>query len=359
LGTTSQQSRLRNLYPIIDANVLVIGHRGVFGQDELFVKEDVSRIPTDPSTVDKWGTSGGMGDRIDTFINRGIEVIADDRRRYLWNQGYSSIGGLNFNYDVVVNPEGRVQQVLGAWSAERAVEPSWLQPADLIMLPEAIVGLIRGAGRGVMWVIARWAASRAAARGTARELTEVAVDGFRRSGPVTAEEMEAHLHDVVANRPELATLMRGAGMDGEALRRQTLQALKDWEYLQGRSVRIVDNGAVQSVAGARNFASLRPNGELWIEKQVIDDTVEFEVHIRPGDVIRERIGEGRFEDVTSKARYFFGEVKHELAADALAGRGGVLDGSVLAHVGPNFSRANNSLFYLEAAIDRGDIVVLR
>jgi hypothetical protein len=187
----------------------------------------------------------------------------------------------------------------------------------------------------------------------------VVVNAFRRSGTLTQEEMEAHLHDVLANRPELVGLMAGPGMNNDLLARRTIQALQNWEDLYTRSVRWVDNGAVQSVAGARNFASLRPNGELWIERQVSNDAMELEIHIRPGDVIRERIGEGRFEDYRSKAWFFFDEVKHELAADALVGHGGTLDGTVLAHLGPSFMSTRGSLFPLEAAIDRGAVVVPR
>ena len=170
--------------------------------------------------------------------------------------------------------------------------------------------------------------------------------------------MQAHLHDAIMHRPELARLMGGAGMDGEMLRRQTLQALEDWQELYGRNVRWVENGAVQSISKPRNFFSLRPNGELWIEKQASTDAMELETHIRPGDVIRERLGEGRFEDYRSKARWFFHEVRHELAADALAGRGGGLDGTVLAHVGPTYSSTTSSLHFLEGTIDRGAVVVV-
>jgi hypothetical protein len=336
--------------PVIDANILVVGHRGIFSGGEIFVKKP--RYPSEQGDDD-----------VDSLLDRGFEVMAEGRTQYqrqYVSQDYPALddlGGRSMAYDLVTDPEGRVKHILAKWATEGSAEPSWLQPADLLVIPALIAGLAKGAGRGVMWIIARRAASRAAARGASRELAEVVVNGFRRSGTLTQEEMEAHLHDVLANRPELVGLMAGPGVNNDLLARRTVQALQNWEDLYTRSVRWVDNGAVQSVAGPRNFASLRPNGELWIEKQVSNDAMELEIHIRPGDVIRERIGEGRFEDYTNKARFFFDEVKHELATDALVGHGGTLDGTVLAHLGPSFSRIRGSLFLLEAAIDQGAVVV--
>jgi hypothetical protein len=71
------------------------------------------------------------------------------------------------------DPEGRVKHILAKWATEGSAEPSWLQPADLLVILAVIAGLAKGAGRGVMWIIARRAASRAAARGASRELAEV------------------------------------------------------------------------------------------------------------------------------------------------------------------------------------------
>jgi hypothetical protein len=210
--------------PVIDANFLVVGHRGIFTNDEIFVRKSdfYSEVRAENAAYDN--------DPRDTFtrlLDKGIEIFAAPAATPNYDD-YMLIESRNMDYDLVVDPDGFVHHVLAGWSTEAAVEPSWLQPADLIMIPKAIIGLVRGAGRGVMWMIARRAASRAASRGAARELTEVVLDGFRRNGPMTAEEMDAHVRDVIANRPELARLMGGAGLDGEPLRRQMLHALEDW-----------------------------------------------------------------------------------------------------------------------------------
>jgi hypothetical protein len=339
--------------PVIDANILVVGHRGTFSGGDIFAKKPL--YPMEQGDDD-----------IDSLMDRGFEVMVEGRNHYraqYVNQGYPTIdsrGGRSMSYDVVTDPEGRVKHVLAKWANEGSAEPSWLQPADLLVIPAVMSALAKGAGRGVMWIIARRAASRAvAAGGAARELTDVLLYAFRRNGSLTAEEMQAHLHEVFANRRELRVLMAGAGLDNEPLARQTIRALNRWEDLYGRSVRFVDNGVVQKLEGARNFASLRPNGELWIEKQVSNDVMELEIHGGAGGVFRERLGEGRWDRYATKARFLFDEVTHELAADALAGRGGILDETVLAHLGPHFTKHGNALFFVESSIERGAVVVVQ
>jgi len=196
--------------------------------------------------------------------------------------------------------------------------------------------------------------SRAAVRDVVAERT--AVGAGRITGPVTAEQMETYLQDVVANRPELAKLMRAAASDGAELTKQTLQALEDWQYLHGRNVRWVENGVVQRLEGSApgNYLSLRPNGELWIERQVSNGTRDLQNHFKS-------VG-GRWDSVTATleegttgAKFFHRQVTHELVADALVGKGGKFTGQDLAFVGQSFRRTNNALFLLENAIQMGSL----
>ena len=49
-------------------------------------------------------------------------------------------------YDLVADPEGKVKQILARWATEAGAESSWLQPADLLVIPAVISALAEGPG---------------------------------------------------------------------------------------------------------------------------------------------------------------------------------------------------------------------
>jgi len=321
--------------PLVDANILVVGYRGQFRSDEIFVKSEDAR-------VSEFGVSG-----VSEFIERGVEVFADAilRDEYL-SRGYrNDLAIPEVIWDVLTDPEGRVVAVLGARDVPN-VEASWVTPLDLIAIPRLIFGL----GKGAVALITGALARRAARRAAARELTEVIPFAFRRTGALTAEDMQAHLDDVIANRPELARLLGAAGTDGEVLRRQVYKALEDWQYLYGRNVMRVPNGFVQTWRGNENLLTLEGD-LLFVEEQVLDGTREIQVF--EWGTGRE-LGTRSIDAEESTARFLYRQVTHELSADALVGHGGDI-GQYLAYTTGVGGFIYNALFLLENGIRGGNV----
>jgi hypothetical protein len=323
--------------PVINASILVVGHRGRFTSDQIFVPK----------------SARGNYNLGSIISGKDVEVFADAYNYdYYIRKGLETFGQPQQRFDLLVDPEGRVYGVFSKQDID-GIEASWVTPLDLIEIPRLILALPK-AGRAIIAMIARRLARREVADGVARELSVVINNHFRRSGPVTAEEMEIHLHDVLDNRPELVRLMRAASSNGEALQRATLSALEEWQRLYGRNVRWVENGAVQRLTNApENLMSLQ-NGELWIEKQMSTASRDIEVHFKSGGGGWERATKSVGED-ESKSKFFHRQVTHELSADALMGRGGTITGNDVAFIAPNFSNTNNAHFYLENAVLGGKV----
>jgi chromosome segregation ATPase len=167
---------------------------------------------------------------------------------------------------------------------KEALKPALFNPLDLITIVRLVIAGLTAAGVLIgLRTLARRRAGRALAAAGRRELAERVADpaATRVIGSVTVEQTEQHLTAVLARHPELSRLMRAQRLNHEALQREVLAALEEWEGA-GRLVQQVENGAVQRLTKTPgNYMSLQGN-TLQIEKQVLDQSRTLHVWQREG-----------------------------------------------------------------------------
>jgi hypothetical protein len=346
--------------PVVDMQKLVVGYVGSFdtgGQTQIFVP------PNLPKDIEAEG--------LPKLVSRGVRVLAHQYvTDWISHQGArihnpaikDTYVGLTrrlgvrpldagpASWDLVTDIEGNVVQIAGGRTRDNSITPHWVTPIDLVMIPKLVGGI-------VIKTLFRKSSYSAAVRGIPQELGVQIVSrvASRRVGPVSAREMEQHLLEVLAQRPELARLMRASRSNGEALQREVLAALQEWQYLYGQNVKWVENGVVQELTRTpQNFLTLRGN-ELWIEKQVADVTrreVQIWLPSRTPGSARELVTR---EIEQTKQWLFFEETTHELAAHALVGHGGKLDATHLAYIAGRDFKMTNAMKLLEHSIQAGSV----
>jgi hypothetical protein len=146
---------------------------------------------------------------------------------------------------------------------------------------------------------------------------------------MTADEMEAYLREVLANRPDLRRLMAARVMTGQGRMDAINIALQEFERTQGWTVVEKTAAEMEAVTTRGNIVTMRAQTrELWINIERAN----------------------RWDP-----EQFYNHVVHDLSAHALAGRGGTLGAQELPFLGDAFTRHANGLFILEEAVKRGDL----
>jgi len=153
----------------------------------------------------------------------------------------------------------------------------------------------------------------------------VAASTVKTEGKLSAEEMIAHLTNIVRQHPELRRLMAARVLTAQRLTSATLEALGDWARAGGRRVVWKTEAEMVKVTkDAENLMTLQGN-ELWIN------------------------GEAK---ALKEAKEFYKEVVHELASDSLGYRGN--------GIAKHFIKMENGMQFtdqtlLENAVQQGDI----
>ena len=146
---------INSLDPLVDVNILVVGHVGEFTDDEIFI------LPKDYSG--SWRNLGEM-------LSKGVSVYADKYHPQLYvGRGYQRLGIPQTSFRLVTDIEGRVVMVHSTRDTD-GIEPHWFGLLDLITIPKlvmvsATVGIASATG---VSRLVRSIAGRVAARLTAR-----------------------------------------------------------------------------------------------------------------------------------------------------------------------------------------------
>ena len=274
--------------PVVDDDLSVAGHIGQVqdGFGNIFVPKGRQMMPLG-SIVD--------GDLPVIIAGSNPDTSATEEH----NEGRLLV------YKVLTDPNGKVLFVLSQHSADGLAPPA-IDPFMLFSVGKLAFGLIKGIGSALI-------------RKAATALVVKALS--KTTGSMTAKEMELLVKNLISRRPELAALQAASRLEGEALQKEVMAALRKWESSTGKSVKFVKLGEVQKLTGAPgNYASLQGN-TLMIEEHVVTDS-----------------------------QALFREVTHELSADALSVRGQSIGADQLAFIGQVFLRPNSSLSMLEMAL---------
>jgi hypothetical protein len=298
--------------PVVDHDLMVVGHYGLFGGRKIFVPKGRGN----PSSY------GGVAE-LRTLLREDSDVFV---RHYnplpSSHEQFEDINASVMQWLLLTGIDGRVLAVGGF--DHRGIEPSAFSPADVIgfarLIGRLVVTVVGVGGRLVRSLTVRPAA---------RVLTGGSSAATRPVGRITIEEMERHLTDVLARRPELRRLMAARVMTGQGRMDAIKIALQEWERTQGWKVVEKTAREMQAVTHPKNLMTLRAESrELWINK---DRAARWD----PNE--------------------FYDETVHELAAHALAGRGGSLTEAHIAFIGHEFGVTNNAARILESTIKTGDL----
>jgi hypothetical protein len=214
-------------------------------------------------------------------------------------------------------------------STAHGLEPSSFSPLDLITVVKVIAvgATVAMMGVGVRTLIRRRAA-KALAQASKRELTsgsgetvaKSAATFTRRVGKLSAEEMEQYLKQVLAARSDLRRLMAARGTKGPAREEAIKTALREFEDTQRWKVFWKTRAEMKAVTTESNLVHMRNDArELWVNSERAEGLYEHTVH--------------------------------DLAAHALAGKGGSLGPSDLPFVGVEFRKGiTDGLSILERSI---------
>jgi len=261
-----------------------------------------------------------------------------------------------YEFLVLVDPEGRLQRVMGVqknlysyaefmmFGLELALTLSMfldfaliavvLLRAGIKIATEVMIRAVRLAiDREAKELVELTLDELAAAMGggvAPKEAAEIAARAVAAStvkteGKLSAEEMIAHLTNIVRQHPELRRLMAARVLTAQRLTSATLEALGDWARAGGRRVVWKTEAEMVKVTkDAENLMTLQGN-ELWIN------------------------GEAK---ALKEAKEFYKEVVHELASDSLGYRGN--------GIAKHFIKMENGMQFtdqtlLENAVQQGDI----
>ncbi len=279
----------------------------------------------DVIVLNKFATKTDSIERIKAFdrlLDQDVEAYVEESYPGGGWGSFAEVNNIGPNrFTVLTDPEGRILARLGASGSEPGLESE--DPISFLMAGISLLSLASKGGRLVFRLISRRAAAKAAQQaGTVAAELLISGSGNRIAklvGQISVEEMEQHLGQLMS-RAELRILAEARGLTGEALQRETLKALRQWESTYGRTVQFLERDALVGITGdPKNLMTLRGD-RLLVQRQLL-----------------------------AEPRQFFQETVHELSADALGVRG-VMTARDLPFVGAEFSRMNNGLFILENAI---------
>lgn len=273
----------------------------------------------------KFATKAVGADRnraFDQLLDQGVEAFVEEAYPGGGWGSFTDSNNLGPNrFTVLTDPEGRILARLGSSGSEPGLESE--DPISFLVMGVSLLSLATKGGRLVFRLISRRAAAMAAQRaGAAAAELLIAGNGEQIAklvGKISIEEMEQHLSRLMS-RAELQTLAQARGLAGEALQRETLKALRQWEAAYGRSVQFLERDAVVSVTGDPNNLMTLRGDRLLVQRQLLAEPEQL-----------------------------FQETVHELSADALGVRG-IMTEKDLPFIGAQFTRMNNGLFILENAI---------
>jgi hypothetical protein len=329
-----------SVHPVVDENGLVIAHYGSFDSNSVFVPAD---IPVHGKVVERpvrrvhvpgWRAVEVARIALDLkdYLETGADIIADSRPQAK-PSGYSAYHTPQTSFSVITDIEGHVMLVLDSRNKD-GVTPSLFSPLDLISIVKLVVfGATAAVGAVAVRTIIRRRAAKALAQTAKRELTsgseaaaQTVATVTRRVGSLSAEEMEQYLAQVLAARPDLRRLMAARVMTGQGRMDAIKIALDEFERTQGWKIVSKTAREMEAVTTKGNIVHMRNDTkELWINNE------------RAARWDPER---------------FYEHTVHDLAAHALAGRGGSLGARELPFIGAEFNQATNGLFILEQTIRR-------
>jgi fructose-specific component phosphotransferase system IIB-like protein len=192
-------------------------------------------------------------------------------------------------FTVLTDPDGRILVILGAFGSEPGLVSE--DPLSYLAIAPALLDLMKVGGRLVLRMVSKRALKKAALLAAARA---VAKSVLKKEGKLSAEEMIAHLTDIVRQRPELRRLMAASVLTEQRLTSATLEAVDEWARTRSRRVVWKTEAEMVKVTNdAKNLMTLQGN-ELWINEEA---------------------------KALKEAKVFYQEVVHELASDSLGYRG--------------------------------------
>ncbi|MEN3379523.1 MAG: hypothetical protein V7604_4878 [Hyphomicrobiales bacterium] len=175
-----------NVDPVVDENMTVVGHFGVFSGDQIYVPPGIPSTRRDRYI--NFANTAGAGQSINELSRRNIDVVA---HRYpasaspYVRQGYVEYGLGVSRYAVLTDIEGHVLMQVSSWSVD-GIDPSSFSPLDLIAIGKLVVlGLSALAAGLVVRTLARRFAAKALSSAVKRELGS----GARTLGHEVDEEL--------------------------------------------------------------------------------------------------------------------------------------------------------------------------
>lgn len=290
----------------------IVGHYGtVLVQDVIVLKKFATKADSIERTK-----------AFDRLLDQGVEAYVEESYPGGGWGSFAEVNNIGPNrFAVLTDPEGRILARLGASGSEPGLESE--DPISFLMAGISLLSLASKGGRLVFRLISRRAAAKAAQKaGSAVAELLIAGNGKQVAklvGQISIEEMEQHLGHLIS-RAELRTLANARGLTGEALQRETLKALHQWETTYGRTVQYLERDALVGITGDPNNLMTLRGDRLLVQRELL-----------------------------AQPQQFFQETIHELSADALGVRG-VMTAKDLPFIGAEFTRMNNGLFILENAI---------
>jgi hypothetical protein len=266
----------QNVYP-------VIAHYGTAGANDIIVPR---KFATDKVLAARTKALEALLDEgIEAYVEPGYPPYGD------WGP-FASMDANNLGpnkFTVLTDPDGRILVILGAFGSEPGLVSE--DPLSYLAIAPALLDLMKVGGRLVLRMVSKRALKKAALLAAARA---VAKSVLKKEGKLSADEMIAHLTDIVRQRPELRRLMAASVLTEQRLTSATLEAVDEWARTRSRRVVWKTEAEMVKVTNdAKNLMTLQGN-ELWINEEA---------------------------KALKEAKVFYQEVVHELASDSLGYRG--------------------------------------
>jgi hypothetical protein len=324
--------------PVVDEECTLVGHYGWFREKQILIPKGLPKL------------------MLYDHLTNGYPAFADKLNPMPAYYESAYAGAPEAKYLLLMDLEGKVLSVHATdWGAGAvSTTPPW----EYIMSGKALIVLTRGGARMAVKMLVRKGAKEAVANGPTVRAAEKALEAaekgaakaeaeaarktlqgigiaartpFRRLvGRLTPTQMTQYLKELLATRPDLRRLMAARTTTG-MYRLETIKlALKEFEQSQGWKIVEKTAAEMEAVTTKNNLVTLRAEiREVWINTERAN----------------------RWDpDV------FYDHVVHDLSAQALAGRGGLLGEDALPFVGHEFtSGVTDGLTLLERSIRQGNV----